>query len=434
MKIALLYALSNKNEYFSKEVMGGYGEACRIGNSFPAKIIEHAKKKGVRLPLMSFGYIAAILKKNGHDVRFFLNRIPEGFDLIIIASSVIDYKNELEFARRAKMTGAKVGFIGPFASAKPELFLKIADFVIKGEPEYIVNKINENWIPSGAVKSKQIQNLDELPFPDWEIFPYKDFSYYPALKKKLFFPVLSSRGCTLNCNYCPYKAHYGKWRTRSVPNIIKELKYLISKFGAKSILFRDPLFTAVKKRAVEIANALIKENLDIEWACETHLAHLNKDLLDILYKSGLRAINVGIESIDAEVLKTASRINADAEHQKKIIKYCDKTGIKVSAFYMLGMPIDTEETIKRTIKYAKELNTHTAQFFIFTPFPGTEYYNSVKDRITTDNWEEFNSFTPVFKHENLAKEELLKLKEKAFVSYYFRPKYILSYIKRMYLR
>ncbi len=435
MKITLLHAASEKKSYLNKDVMGGYGEICTIGNSFFARVLERLKKDGINLPIFVFGYMASILSKNGHKVEFLFNAVPKDSDVVIVYSSIVDYKAELEMARKIKAeTKAKVGFIGAFASVKPEIFLKVADFVIKGEPEAVAEKITDGWNPRGVIESEPIMDLDSLPYPKWELFPYKDYSYYPVIKKKPFIPVLSSRGCTFNCNYCPYKAHYKKFRQRSVDNIINEIKYLVDKFKIRGTLFRDPLFTVNRKRTMAIARGIIDAGLDIEWACETHLKYLDKEMLDLLHKSGMSSVNVGIESVDKEVLRKASRVNSEMEHQERIIKYCDDIGVKVSAFYMFGMPDDTEKTIRKTIEYSKKLNTHVAQYFIFTPFPGTANFEKMKGQLLTEDWEKFTSFTPVFKHKNLSPEQLLKFKEKAFVSYYFRPQYILKYIRRMYLR
>ena len=435
MKITLLEVAGKKDGYLNKDVMGGYGEVCKIGDSFLARVIEKQKKDNIRLPLSVYGYLAAIFYNNNHKVEYLINKVPEDSDLVIIYSSIIDYKTELAFAQEIKnKTNAKVGFIGAFATAKPEVFMEVADFVILGEPENIAQKINEKWIPKGIIKSEPVRDLDTLPYPKWDIFPIEDYSYFPVLKKKPFITILSSRGCTFNCNYCPYRTYYNKWRARSVSNVIGEIKYLTENFGIKGLLFRDPLFTVDKKRTIDIAQSIIDSGLNIEWACETHLQHLDEKLLDLLYKAGLRAINVGIESVDADVLKNASRVNAEIKQQEKMVSYCDKLGIRVSAFYVFGLPTDTEETIKRTIKYAKNLNTHTAQFFISTPFPGSEFYETVKDRLFTQDWEQFNSFTPVFKHKNLSVKQLLNLKEYAFVSYYFRLRYLWSYFRRMYIR
>lgn len=432
MNIALVDILPEKSTYVNKDVMGGFGEATNIGSSFLAKSIERAKKKGIKLPLLDLAYIAAILKNNGHQVS--LNpKIFFDYDTVVIHSSIVDYKSELALADEIKKTSsAKVGFIGPFSSFKPEIFKDHSDFVVVNEPESVFINLKDK-VPSGIVKSLPHKNLDLLPNPYWDIFPIKEYSYHPSIVSKPFLPILSSRGCCLACNYCPYRAYYGSWRQRNVGNIIDELKLLAHNYGIKGLLFRDPLFTVNRKRAIDIASGILENNLDFEWACETHFEYLDKELIDMLYNSGLRSINVGIESYDEEILKKATRKFAEKSHQEAMIKYCDKKGIKVSAFYILGLPDDTKDTVKKTIQYAKQLNTFLAQFFICTPFPGTEFYEQIKGSIFERDWEKFDSFTPVFEHKNLKTDELLALKEYAFTSYYYRPRWILKYMKRMYL-
>lgn len=429
MKVVLLEVCSARPEYINKDVMGEYGMVAQIGASIPAKILAVAKKRSVNIPVFALGYLAAILKKNGHQVEYKFNEIPLDADLVIIPSSIVDYKFEVDFARKIKQTNSKikVGFFGPFASAMPDLYLAAADFVIADEPEQVVDRISDNWIPQGKIIGEKVANLDTLPFPAWDIFPLKKYSYRPLLKSRPFVPVLSSRGCAFSCSYCPYKAYYGHLRQRSVASVIEELKYLKNTYGIKSVQFRDPLFTGNKDRVKAIADGMIANNLNIKWGCETHVNCLDYELIDKLYAAGLRSINLGIESWDIEMLNKSSRLSAPKAKEEEIIGYCQKKGIRVAAFYIFGWPEDTVETIKRTVDYAKKLNTIVAQFFILTPFPGTAHYRQMADDIIEKDWEKFNSFTPVFKHPNLSSRELQSLKEKAFVSYFFSWRYLIKH-------
>jgi anaerobic magnesium-protoporphyrin IX monomethyl ester cyclase len=220
-------------------------------------------------------------------------------------------------------------------------------------------------------------------------------------------------------------------KVRDTQNIIEEIKYLIKNYNLKSTLFRDPLFTFNRERALSLAEQIINNKFKLEWACETRLDLLDEKLIDVMYKSGLRAINSGIESSDRDILLSVKRKPYNNEKVERNIRYCEKKGIKITAFYILGLPEDTEESVKSTIRYAKKLNTFISQFFIFTPFPGTNLYEKIKDLIYEKNWEKFNSFTPVFRHHNLSKERLLELKEHAFISYYFRPAYYLKHDRRL---
>lgn len=431
MKITLLN-INAKNKYCSnKDIAGGFGTSTKIGNSFLAKLLESRKKKGVALPLLDFGYLAAIFRKNRHIVEYKEDVIPNDSDLIIIHSSAVDCKNEVAHIKKIKaLTKTKVGVVGVFATVMPKLYSD-ADFVVVGEPEEAAKKISDKYIPKGIVKSKPTQNLDELPFPDWDGFPINRYSYKPAIKETPFLTIQSSRGCPYSCShYCPYTVIQGtRFRKRTPKNVVDEIEYLQKKYSVKGLQFRDPVFTLDKGRAAKIASEIISRKIKIRWLCETRLDLLDRKLLGIMYRAGLRVINVGIESMHEDILKKSKRVPINIRHQEEIINFCRKKGIKVIAFYILGMKNDTKKSILETVRYAKKLNTYLAQFTISTPYPGTAYYNEMKKRIITDNYELYDANHLVFRHDNLTKKELHKLKEKAFVSYYFRLRWLLEYLR-----
>ena len=294
MKLALLDIKSNRPECIRKDFMGGYGWAFNSGTSPAAKLINFVKKRGENVPLLSFGYLATIFRNHGHEVVYSRDNVPDA-DLVIISSSMVDYRNEIMWADNIRSQGIKVGFIGPFSGFKPELFLDSCDFIVKGEPEKAAYDIARNAaIPNGIIESPGIEDLDSLPFPDWGIFPVKEYSYYPALKERPFLPVLSSRGCAYQCNYCPYIAAY-KYRTRSAENVFDEIKYLKDRFAIKGMIFRDPLFGIKREFVVNLCEKMISRRLNIRWVCETRLNLLDKDLLKLMHRAGLRVLNTGIE-------------------------------------------------------------------------------------------------------------------------------------------
>jgi len=428
MEITLLNIEPVRSQCVNKDFMAGYGWSFNAGTSLRARLINYVKNKGELLPIMSFGYIAAIFKEHGHSVNNLTNKVPTS-DITFISSSMVDYRNEIEWAKRLLAAGVKVYFIGVFASYKPELFLPFCTGVIQGEPEEACYRIAKGELLEGIVESSPVDDLDRLPFPDWDIFPYKDFSYIPALRDKPFFPILSSRGCAFKCEYCPYPVFY-KYRNRSVDNVIEEIEFLVNNYQMKGMLFRDPLFSGNQKRARMISEGILEKGIKIHWACETRLDCINEDLLDLFYCSGCRVINVGIESSNPGILGNVNRRLIDADYQKNMVDYADKLGIRITAFYVLGLEGETVESIENTIKYAKWLDTHIAQFFVNTPFPGTEEYNRKEDRLIESDWEKFDCYTPVVHNENITPPQLLALKEKSFLSYYYRPEYLWSFTKR----
>lgn len=427
MKITLLNIQESGD---NKDYNGGFGTTFQVGKSLLARLLEKTRISGECFPLMSYGYLAAIFRKNGHAVNVRTNEIPRDSDLIVIQCSLVRHNLEMDFMRRIREeTNSRIGLVGPFVSVRSELFSGHADFIIQGEPEDAALQILNGRLPSGVVKSNPIMDLDSLPFPDWSVFPVERFSYRPTLPRTPFVFVQSSRGCVYTCNYCPYKV-FGLYRERSVENVVGEIESLVKNYNIRSLMFRDPCFSFNRKRAAQIADEMVRRKIDVEWGCETRLDNLDVELLGVLHKSGLRAVKVGIESTEPDILKRQGRKSIAVEHQEKIIRYCDKNGIKVIAFYMLGLEGDTKESVARTVEYAKRLNTDFANFTICTPIPGTEYYEQIKDRIYERDWDKFDNFHPVFRHKNFTPEELRELQERAIVSYYVRPRFILKHLVR----
>ena len=425
MRIALVEVQSGRRECINRDFMAGYGWAFNVGRSWRARLIQAAKRFGERVPLMSYGYLSAFFRRAGHDVTVG-PRVPSDADLAIIQSSMVEHSAEVRTAQEIRRTSrATIGFIGPFAGAHPELYEAHADFILRGEPEAWGEQLADGEFPSGVVNGTAGFKADNLPFPDWSPFPVRSYSYLPALHQRPFLPVLSSRGCTFSCSYCPYPVFY-HWDKRSPSNVVAEIQGLVQRYGIRGLLFRDPLFTADRKRVSAICEGLLTTGLRVRWACETRLDLLDERLIDLMHQAGLRVLNVAVESSDEAVLAGVKRKNPAYDHQEKIIRYCDRKGIRVTVFYVLALPEDTEETVRRTVEYAKRLNTHVAQFFVCTPFPGTAFYASLKDRIFETNWERFDCYTPTFRHDHLEPAEILRLKEWAYCSYYYRPRWLLA--------
>lgn len=429
MRIALVEVRSERPECINRDFMAGYGWAFNVGRSWPAKLIERVKRFGERVPLTSYGYLAAFFRRAGHEVTVGPDVAPEA-DLAIIQSSMVEHRAELRTAEQIRRTSrARIGFIGPFSGAMPELYLPHADFIIQGEAEAWGDRLARGEFPSGVADGTASFKADDLPFPDWSPFPVRSYSYLPAIPERPFLPVLSSRGCTFSCSYCPYPVFY-QWNKRSDRNVVAEIRELVGRYGMRGMLFRDPLFTADRKRVAGICEGMLSAGLNLRWACETRLDLLDERLIDLMYRAGLRVLNVAVESADASVLAGVKRKNPATSHQEAIIRHCNRRGVRVTVFYVLALPEDTEETIRRTVRYAKQLNTHVAQFFVCTPFPGTAFYESLKDRIVETDWQRFDCYTPTFRHEHLSPEQILRLKEWAYLSYYYRPAWLAAFIRR----
>ncbi len=428
MKIALIDLKESPSGCNNKDKTGGFGNAMG-GRTLASKIYTKLKRKHVHLPVAHFGYMASIFRQAGHEVSYGEGMPAEDFDMAILASSIVGYDEEVAFARRLKKEySGKVGFFGPFSSVKPELFLEGADFILEGEPEWASQELAAGRLqPVGYIKSQMIHKLEELPAPDWTDFPLHSYDYRPILKPKPVLPMLTSRGCSFDCSYCPYMVLQTKqYRTNPVPRVLDEIGDTLSRYQVKSIVFRDIIFTINKKRVHELCEGIIARGYKFQWSCETRADCLDEELLNRMREAGMEAVHLGIESPEHEVVKKSGRKPIAETHQEKIIRHCEKLGIKVAAFYIVGFFDDNHATMQKTLDYAKRLNTSMAQFDVMTPYPGTRFFEQHKDRLTSEDWKKFNNYTSVLRLDHLSGDQVMDFKDKAYREYYLRWDWVMK--------
>ena len=431
MKIVVLSA-SRQTNCTLKDVAGGFGTVFTVGKSPFAKLLEFAKRRIAAIPNITLAYLDSILSAHGAEVQILDVRkagqlVPA--DLYLISSSIVDCNFEREIGIEAKRRfGSKVGYFGTFASSVPDFFSGVADFVVQEEIENIAPSLAKGEIPEGITSAGFVQDLDSLPFPKWDQFDIRRFRYQIITNKGITLPMLGSRGCPYTCNYCPYLVN-SSYRVRSAESIVDEIRYLSAAYDIRGISFRDPNLTFNKKRAHEFAELLLRYNLDVRWSMEARTDRLDPDLIQLLYRAGLRSIEVGVESSNQNVLRGNKRKAIPASQQESVIECCHKLGIRVIANYTLGLPNDTVRGIQETIRYAKKLNTFAIQFTVTTPYPGTQFYESVRRDIFEKDWERFNGWTSVYKHPAVSSEELHRLREFAYVSYHLRPRYVWRFLQ-----
>ncbi len=424
--ICLINPPSPPGTVSNKDTMGGFGQL-------------YSTDSPIKMPPIDLVYIAALLRKEKVEFKVFeclgLNwelahlskKVKESKpDLIGIRTSTPTFGWDLKTANLLKgESNSKIVLFGPHVGiysnevlARPSI-----DGIILGEPEFtfleIAKKGFENtegvWFKRDGkiVKNKNrgfIEDLDSLPFPAWELLPYQEYDLEKYVRNiKPCTTVLASRGCPFGCDYCPYPVSQGKkWRTRSISNVIDELEYLEKKLGIKAVLFRDPEFSLERKRVVAFCNTMIERRLGIKWRCETRIDTLDEELISFFAKAGCIGINIGIESVDAEVLRRMNRKTVSPNKTFRIMDACKRNGIDVFVFFILGLPGETVESSLKTIKYAKRLNPPFVQFTVATPYKGTELYNWAKKNGYIDdlNMEQVTGFDVIMGNENITAEKL----------------------------
>ena len=177
------------------------------------------------------------------------------------------------------------------------------------------------------------------------------------------------------------------------------LELLCGTFHRPYVIFRDPLFTVDRDRALALADAIRTRGLDLRFECETRIDRLDPELLDALHGAGLRSMSFGVESVSPDVLKKVGRRPTPEARHRLIINHCRQRGIATAGFYVLGFPHDDWASIAATIDFSIDLGSTAAQFKLLTPYPARRSGSNSRRR--TKDWEKFDGFTPTFEHPNL---------------------------------
>tara|TARA_Y100000588_G_C14253602_1_gene924512 strand:+ start:490 stop:1821 length:1332 start_codon:yes stop_codon:yes gene_type:complete len=407
----------------NKDYNGGYGTTFNVGGSLFSRLLMFSRVSGEKFPLLNFGYISAVLKDAGHQVSLDTNYIRDSADIIVLQPSLIRHREEMSILKDIRQkSSTKILLIGPLAENCPDVFREYCDAILCGDPEVYFSDNLADIIESEQIvfESKFVKDLDSLPFPDWTIYDYKQFSQKPIFTRSPTTFIQGSRSCPYKCNYCPYIAKGTKYRRRSVDQVVAELVQLKEKYGFRGAMFRDPVFSMDMKWAAQLCNQIIDNGIDMEFGCETRSDRLTFELIDLMYQAGFRSIKLGIESPNTDLLENHLRRAPALKQQEEIVKYCEHVGIKIIAFFILGLPEETREMALTTINYSKKLGSSFANFTICTPIPGTEFYTEVEDQIFDLEWNNYDNFHPVFHTSHLSGSEIKKLQERALLTYYFR--------------
>jgi radical SAM superfamily enzyme YgiQ (UPF0313 family) len=435
-------------------------------------LINPPSKTSFPQPPLGLVCIAAVLEKNGHEVNIIdaqalkidENEVAEriaGANVVGITSMTPTFNSAVNVAKAIKKINNSCFIImgGPHVTVLPEKTLddaKEVDAIVIGEGELTIielikaiekNEDFEKILGIGYRKNEKIiinsprppiEDLDALPMPSFYLLPIEKYRPYPPHGKKLpYMTIMSSRGCPYRCAFC-FKTIFGRrYITNSSKVVIEEIKQLVEKFGVKEILFYDDSFTMDRNRTIELCNDLIKNNIKIPWSCETRVNLVDKELLQKMKEAGCYIISYGVESGDQIILNNLKK-DITIEQVRNAFKLTKEVGILTVAYFMIGSPGDSNETVRKTINFAKELDADFAQFSICTPFPGSELFdNLIKSGVRIQDWDKASYVTskskaePISLTKELSAEELKKWYSKAYKEFYLRPSYWLKTISRI---
>jgi len=284
---------------------------------------------------------------------------------------------------------------------------------------------------------EMIQNMDSLP---WVADVYKrDLQIEKYFIGYLLHPYLSlytGRGCPAQCTFCLWPQTIGghKYRVRSPQNVADEMAYMKKLFPqVKEFFFDDDTFTANLPRAREIAKKL--GALDLTWSCNSR-ANLDYDTIKSFKDAGLRLFLVGYESGNDDIL-TRIKKGVTMDEMRRFTTASHKAGVVIHGTFILGLPVETPQSIENTIRFAQELDVFSLQVSLAAPYPGTELYDMARQngwftkKDKTDLVEQDGFQQSALEYPGLSKDEIFEAVDRFYRSYYLRPKPILRIIKTM---
>jgi len=277
-----------------------------------------------------------------------------------------------------------------------------------------------------------IQSLDDLPIPMHELLPLQKYRM-PLIKGPFTF-IVTSRGCPAGCTYCIKHVSYQySTRLRSVDLIMEEL-WRLKKLGINTIHMYSDLFTVNREQVVELCTRMIEEKIDMRWMCNSRVDFVDEEMLSLMAKAGNWLISWGIESGNEQILKHA-RKGAYPDKAARSLAWARAAGIKNWGYFIIGLPGETEETIRQTIDFAKKLPLDIALFHVAAPYPGTPFFFEVVENgwfRPGTRWEQVDMDKgTVLDYPNLPAERLLYWQKRAFREWAFRPGPMFTYLKML---
>jgi radical SAM superfamily enzyme YgiQ (UPF0313 family) len=372
--------------------------------------------------------------------------------LLGISCTTASFHDGVRLAGLAKteLPGLRVAFGGPHVSAlkqKVLAFSALIDYAVIGEGEQTLLELAQlggalpdkvGGVVWRAADGSLVDNgyrsdalvLDELPFPAYE----KLAGYPDAYKLPIFnYPkapnssCISSRGCPYSCSYCDRSVFQRSFRYNSADYLYRHLAYLRERFGIRHINFYDDQFTFHRGRVEEFCRMLIERPLGMTFNCAVRAEHVDRELLRIMKQAGCWMVSLGIESGDEQLL-AQHRQNADLELLAETIRTIKSCGIRTKGLLMMGLPGESEASIRRSMEYVFSLPIDDFNLAKFTPFPGSPIYEQIHQLGQFDeDWPKMDCMHFQFVPHGMEKAQMEKLYIEFYKSHFKRNRVLLGY-------
>ena len=389
----------------------------------PAGSESNVFERYMRFPLMGTLYLGTILHNAGHEAHIYNeNILPDKIDPFNIKSDIFCISALTVSSNRALLLAQEIRRIYPestiiiggiHASLSPETFEGVADHIVYGEAESVIVDLVEGKITEKLVRGTPVESLNDLPLVNYTLLE--------GYENLTTIPIMTSRGCPFDCNFCTVTKIFGKkFRMFSPERVIEEIKHALKIFRTRSIFFYDDNFTANRKRVKILCDLMLKEKFNITWTTQVRSDIANDpDLLRLMEAAGCRIFFIGFESINNDTLEAMHKSQTRSDIEKAIVTI-RQHGISIHGMFIFGDDHDSPESIQATVDFAIHHHIDTVQFMILTPFPGTQYFDSIvaQNRLIHQRWDYYSAMYTVFRPATMSPSTLQLETLKAYRRFY----------------
>lgn len=416
-------------------------------------------------PSLTFAALAAPLLQAGHEVEILdlnmasqptseLEKRLDEFspDYVGITCTTPLFYKVKHIASVVKRHNANAIVVtgGPHPSSLPGSTLADSDLdlVCVGEGDFTMAQVvsGADWSSIKGIWYKKdgkiianpareyIADLDQLPFPDWSLCNLKKYKT-PRLscRRNPVGTMETSRGCVFGCTYCNKNIFGRTFRVKSPQRVVDEMEYMLS-IGFHEIHIMDDGFTIDLGRAKQICDLIKERGLIFPWNLHNGIRvdRVDREFLEKARDAGCYGITFGVESGDQTLLDNIDK-GTTLEQARKVFKWTKEVGIETLAYFMIGLPGETEETMQKTIDFAKELDPDYTKVSILLPLPGTPLYHDFEQQgyIKSKDWPLYNQHDPsgVYDHPNLSWETIHHCYDLFYRRFYLRPHIVWKQLK-----
>jgi anaerobic magnesium-protoporphyrin IX monomethyl ester cyclase len=397
-------------------------------------------------PPLALATLASFLREE-HPVVL-IDAIAQGLDLDAVLGRLREFRPELvivsistptidEDLRALKAVKEGLGCLTAVFGVHATYFAEdltrepYIDFAFLNDPEFAALHI-ASGVPGpvpGAVY-RQDGRVMRLPAPDDQVLHFKvpawdlvDLNCYKIpIKRKSYVLVSTARGCPFDCTFCVVPYYSGrKVRFREVEEVMDELR-AVSRY-VDQVFFHTDLFTFRKEYVMRLCQEMIRRDLRLEWICNSRVDTFDREMADLMKRSGCWMVSFGIESGNQEILDRCEK-KITLEQSRRAVAIARQAGLISIGHFVLGFPGETRETLHQTLRFSREVNPDFAEFYIATPFPGSRLFETMKEDLRPD-WKNIRYDYDPYRYPF----DLAKVRRRAYLGFYLRPAKMASFIR-----